>query len=269
MIINILVTLIVLAFSYYFCIKFYNKCENQFEKIFYILFVVMETFIIVLYYLDRYNVPTLLGWNQNVDTQNWLSILSEFGTSVMVEILGGVILFFVTIMQINRTLEDNRNRDKEEKRINNLPLLKYSFYDQLFVDTNKKVLETKIDNGVLDEIILGIKNIGMNTVRKCYINIGCDILKRDFCFELSQQSSLEKSEEKTIKFLMYLTPNEFDFTFKVYYQDLTFNWYMQKFKLEYQLLPISNGSFSHFSIKKVIIEDEIKLKAKPKLKIDD
>ena len=269
MIINVIVTLIVLAFSYYFCIKFYNKCESQFEKIFYILFVVIETFIIVLYYLDRYNVPTLLGWNKNVDTQNWLSILSGFGTSVMVEILGGVILFFVTIMQINRTLEDNRNRDKEERRINNLPLLKYSFYDQLSDDTNRKVLETRIEDGVLDEIILGIKNIGMNTVRKCYININGDVLKKGFCFELNQQSSLEKSEEKIIKFLFYLIPNKFDFTFKIYYQDLTFNWYMQKFKLEYQLLPISNGSFRYCSTKKIIIEDEIKLKTKPKLKIDD
>lgn len=269
MIINIVVTLIVLIFSYYFCIKFYNKCENQFEKIFYVLFVAMETFVVVLYYLDRYNVPTLLRWNQNVDTQNWLSILSGFGISVIVEILGGVILFFITIMQINRTLEDNRKRDKEERRINNLPLLKYSFYEQLSDDTNRKVLETKVNDGVLDEIILGIKNIGMNTVRKCYIDVSSNILKKKFCFELDQQSSLEKSEEKVIKLLLYLTPNKFNFTFKIYYQDLTFNWYMQNFKLEYELLPISNGSFRYYSTKKVIIEDEIKLSAKPKLKVDD
>ena len=269
MIIDIMVALIVLFFSCYFCIKFYTKCKSQLEKIFYILLVVMETFIMALYYLDRYNVPTLLGWNQNVDTQNWLSILSKFGTSVMAEVLSGVILFLVTIMQINRTLEDNRNPDKEERRINNLPLLKYSFYEQLSDDANRKVLETKIEDGVLDEIILGVKNIGMNTVRKCYINVSGNILKRGFCFELDQQSSLEKSEEKTIKFLMYLTPNKFDFTFKIYYQDLTFNWYVQKFKLEYQLLPISNGSFRYCSTKKIIIEDEIKLKVKPKLKIDD
>lgn len=187
----------------------------------------------------------------------------------MVEILGGVILFFVTIMQINKTLEDNRNRDKEERRINNLPLLKYSFYEQLSNESNQKVLETKIEDGVLDEIILGVKNIGMNTVRKCYIDVSGNILKRGFCFELDQQSSLEKNEEKIINFLLYLTPNKFDFTFKIYYQDLTFNWYVQKIKLEYQLLPIINDSFKYYSTKKIIIEDEIKLKVKPKLKIED
>jgi len=178
LIITFIITAVVLALSYYFCIKLYSKCENQFEKIFYVLFVIMETFIVVLYYLDRYNIPTLLGWNQNVDTQNWLSLLSEFGISVMVEILGGVILFFVTIMQINRTLEDNRDLEKEERRINNLPLLKYTFYEQFFDSTNQKVLDTNIDDGVLNEIILGIKNIGMNTVRKCYIHISSSVLKK-------------------------------------------------------------------------------------------
>lgn len=229
----------------------------------------METFIAVLYYLDRFNIPTFLGWNQNVDTQNWLSILSNFGTSVIVEILGGIILFFVTIMQINRTLEDSRKRDKEERRISNLPLLKYSFYVQLPDDTNRKVIETKVDDGILDEIILGIKNIGMNTVRKCYISISSNILKKNFCFELEQQSSLEKNEEKNIKFLLYLTPKKFNFIFKIYYQDLTFNWYMQKFKLEYELLPISNDSFRFCSTKKILIEDEIKLSNKPKLQLDN
>lgn len=266
---NIMATLIILSFSYYFCIKFYKKCESLFEKIIYVLLAVMETFIVVLYYLDRYNVPTLLGWNQNVDTQNWLSLLSGFGISVIVEVLGGIILFFVTIMQINRTLEDNRNRDKEERRINNLPLLKYSFYEQSSDDTNTKVLETKIKNGILDEIIMGIKNIGMNTVRKCYINISGDILKKNLGFELNQQSSLEKKEEKTIKFLLYLTPNKFNFTFKIYYQDLTFNWYMQKIKLEYELLPISNVDLKNYSVKKIIVQDEIKLNNKPKLKLEN
>lgn len=109
----------------------------------------------------------------------------------------------------------------------------------------------------------------MNTVRKCYIDVSSNILKKNFCFELDQQSSLEKSEEKVIKFLLYLTPNKFDFTFKIYYQDLTFNWYMQKLDLQYELLPISNGSFRYYSTKKLVLEDEKKLGTKPKLKVDN
>lgn len=268
MIISIVVTLIILVFSYFLCIKFYNKCENQFEKTFYILFVAMETFVAVLYYLDRYNVPTFLGWGQNVDTQSWLSILSGFGINVIVEILGGVILFFVTIMQVNKTLDDNKSRYIEEKRINNLPLLKYSFYDE---DNNiePKVLETNITDGSLNNLVLGIKNIGMNTVRKCYICINSKILKKTFCFELEQQSSLEKNEEKIVSFLLYLTPNQYDFTFKIYYQDLTFNWYMQKVELKYELLTILDNSFKYISNKKIKVFDEEILKMQPNLKVDN
>lgn len=268
MIINIIVTLIILGFSYYFCIKYYKKCESSFERIVYIVLVLMETFIVALYYLDRYNIPTILNWNQNVNTQNWLSILSNFGTSIISEILGGVILFFITIMQINRTLEDNRNRDNEERRISNLPLLKYSFLDNVPDNSNRTSIDSKIKDGIIDEIILNIKNIGMNTARKCYINVNSDVLIKEFCFQLNEQSSLEKGEDKTINFILYLKPDNYKFSFKIYYQDLTFNWYVQRLELEYELLPITNNGMHFLSTKKLIVHDEIKLQNKPKLKIE-
>ncbi len=268
MFLQIIVTVIILAFSCYFCIKYYHKCESFLEKVFFILFFVMEIFVILLYYLDRYNIPTLLNWDKNVDTQNWLSILATYGGSIIMESFSGIILFFITMMQLKRTTEDNEELNKEERRINNLPLLRYTFEAQAPDDLNTKCLDTIItSDGQRGEIILGIKNVGMNTTRKCYIQISSDILEEDYCYELDdKQGLLEKNEERFIQFLLNLKFQKYDFIFNIYYQDLSFNWYMQKIKLEYEFLSkIKDGHYC--SIKKPIIEDEIKLNEKPELVI--
>ena len=107
----------------------------------------------------------------------------------------------------------------------------------------------------------------MNTARKCYIQISSDILKEDYCCELdNKQGLLEKNEEKFIQFLLNLNFQKYNFIFKIYYQDLSFNWYMQQIKLEYEFL--SKIKDNHYlSVKKPIIEDEIKLNEKPELVI--
>lgn len=261
---NVIATLATLFFSYYYFWKYYRKCKNQFEKTIYILFVVSETFIVLLYYLDRYNVPTMLGWNENVDTQNWLSILSGFGTNILAEILGGVILFFVTIMQLNRTLDDNRQRDKEERRINNLPLLSYKITNYYCDADRYHTLPTIFDNEQNIQISLSVKNIGMNAVKDCYIEIISDAFKENYCFRLQEQGCIDKGDEKSINCLLNLNIGQHTFFMKVYYEDLINNWYLQEIKLLY---PVSetyinrcNQIWLNFKV-----YDEIKLNEKPQI----
>lgn len=69
---------------------------------------------IVIYYLDRYDVPTYLGWNINVDSQNWLSFLANYSAGIISAVISAVVLVIVTILQIKRTM---RTILKEIKKI--------------------------------------------------------------------------------------------------------------------------------------------------------
>lgn len=263
---QIITTIIILVSLLCFCNKYYHKCETLLEKVFLILFFIIAIFVALLYYLDKFNIPTLFNWDQNVDTQNWLSILATYGGNIVVATFSGAIVFFVTKTQMDETMKYNNERNKEERRISNLPLLKYSFDTQNSNKLSIKSINTIITTGgQTGEIILGIKNVGMNTTRKCYVQISSNRLKEDYCYELdNQQGLLEKNEEKFIKFLLKLNFQKYNFIFKIYYQDLSFNWYMQQINLEYEFLAeIKNGDYQ--SIKKSTIEDEIKLNEKSKL----
>ena len=161
MIIHIILSILILFFSYIWAYKLCKKLENIYEKTFYVFFVIVETFLIGLYYFDRYNIPTFLKWNENVNTQNWLSILSSSGISVLTEILGGLILVFVTIMQLKKTLDDNHKRDIEDRRINNMPFLSYKINNFYLNGEKYHHLITIYEDSITSQISLFLKNIGM------------------------------------------------------------------------------------------------------------
>lgn len=102
MTINILTRIIIfgiILLCYY--IK-YKKCKGNAEKILYITlsFAIMTPMII--YYLDRYNIPTYLGLNINVDSQSWLAFLYNYSAGIISAIISAVVLVNVTILQIKK-----------------------------------------------------------------------------------------------------------------------------------------------------------------------
>lgn len=169
MVIKIISLIIIFVITYFMFKKMYKKCEDNFEKILFWIYIVLSSFIMILYYSDKFNIPSVLNWNENVDTQNWLTVLSNFGTTILAEVAGGLILIFVTRMQIDENNNFNLKRDREERRINNLPLLTYTFIDLYTDGDNEYFLPSNFDSGERVEIVLKIKNIGMNAIRKCYI----------------------------------------------------------------------------------------------------
>ena len=107
MIINILITIIILGIIAYFCYINYKKCKNDLEKTLYILLFLVSMVPIAIYYLDRYNVPTYLGWNINVNSQNWLAFLANYSAGIISSVISAVVLVIVTILQIKKNNEDN------------------------------------------------------------------------------------------------------------------------------------------------------------------
>ena len=165
MVINILTTIIILGMIAVFCYINYRKCKDDLEKSLYILLFFVSMVPIVIYYLDRYDVPTYLGWNINVDSQNWLSFLANYSAGIISAgiisaVISAVVLVIVTILQIKKNNEDNIERDKENLRVQNMPILKYA------IDTDDKgkgeleeLIITNVDNGQAYSLNISIKNI--------------------------------------------------------------------------------------------------------------
>lgn len=116
---------------------------------------------------------------------------------------------------------------------------------------------------------LKIKNVGMNTLRKCSLKIKSDILSDIYCVELDEgQGSICKDEEKAIQFLLILERLiDYNFKIEVYYQDLLFNWYKQNLNFKFKLLNnFDEKKKNYLSEKFLKVEDEILLRKAPKIK---
>lgn len=267
MLIDFISLVIIFFVTCYIFKKFYKKCEDTFEKVIFWIYIVLTAFILTLYYFDKFNVPTFLKWGENVDTQNWLTILANFGTAILAEVLGGLFLIYVTMIQIKKNNDDNRNRDKEERRINNMPLLTYTFSSDNKGIINRYNLPSiyKYSNGA--EIVLIIKNIGLNAVRNCYIKISGKSLEKSYYCQLDTQNTLDKGEDKAIEFLIALPFEKHDFKITVYYEDLLHNWYSQVINLNCEVIfifyQVSNYINYRFSVEneKVIKKPRIKINA--------
>ena len=115
---------------------------------------------------------------------------------------------------------------------------------------------------------LNIKNIGLNTVRKSYIQIKSDVLEENYSFKIGNQNSLEKNESIVMQFLLKLMiDTKYKFEIKVLYQDLLFNWYQQNVTLKYKLFAINDGEKYLFDYQ-FIVQDENKISIDTKVNID-
>ena len=240
-------TIFILSFSIKMFIKACNESDNAFEKALYIVFSISFIFPIIIYDLDRFNIPTLLGYTANLDSSNWVEILTNYAASIVSVLLSSVILIIITKKQLDITYEQNIKINNENLRIQNLPLLKYYFTydvidDDLFNDNHKLILY-KNDGEINSSLnfTMEIENIGLNTVRKVYLEVRSDLLNEKEIFELCNQSSIEKTQKIKKNFIVTNVPKgNYKFEISVYYQDLLKNWYKQLVNANISLTNIYN-----------------------------
>lgn len=248
----------------------YKKCETGKEKIVFILYVITCITPVIIYYLDLWNIPSTLKLTNNINTQNWLSFLSNYTSSIVSTIIGVTASIYLALFQIRKNSEDTEKRDKENLRLQNIPLLKYDLKEENTKEIKLNELDTDIENGIIQQINLSFKNIGLNTIRKSYIKINSDILNKEYCFQLSNQSSIEINHETILQFVLKLFVNTtYKFELTIYYQDLLFNNYEQKVVMEYEVLSIHNGRDNYYYNYKFIPEDERNIKEIPKLNLEE
>lgn len=226
-----------------------NKEKEIFEKVLYIIFIVITDIFLVIYYLDRFNLPSLLKISDNIDTQNWLNIITNCISAIISAAIGGLIAFFVA----NKEVESNNRQNEENNRIQNIPLMLYEF-DNKNTDNYWIDLDTKIKDGAKGDIKFAIKNIGLGAARNVKINIESNIMNENI---EKNYYILEKDKTEFLSFVgKFIINDEYYFKFKVSYQDLLLNTYEQDIEFTYKLAQYTNGSERKYIIGDLIIKEE-------------
>lgn len=144
-----MLALILISFIIVFLIIYYiykKQAKNDLEKVLVIVLGAVTIAILVLWYLDKYNIPTALGMANNIDTQEWFDFIINFLITILAAFISALLVLATTIGQIER-VEEN---DQETHRINNMPFLEYKI---------------NIINNTLN---IKLKNIGNNTIKKYF-----------------------------------------------------------------------------------------------------
>lgn len=262
---------VILVVTIYFIYRAIKNAESLAEKIGDIVIAMILLTIVIIYYLDRFNIPTQLGWDINVDSQNWFDFIGNYTTGMISASISALVSVGVTIYQIKQNNEDNDKRDKENLRIQNMPLLKYDCVKRKNTTIGLTQLDTNIaeNDGVVQQINLSLKNIGLNTIRKYYIKIKSDILEHDYNFRIINENVIEKGKEIIIPFVLRIKTNQtYNFEIIVYYQDLLFNAYEQKVLLEYNLTSINDG-LNYIDIYNFDVHDETPMITFPEIELEN
>ena len=214
------------------------KSKTISEKAYLIILGLILFVLPIIYILDRYNVPTKMNWSQNIDSQNWLAFLGEFVTGVIGAIIAAVIAVWTTLYQMQKNNEDNDKRDKENNRLQNMPILKYEIDTINDGDIDlEDIIFANLDKCNPYNLNISIKNVGMNTIKSIMIDCSADVISNEKAYRILGRNSiviLEKNEEMRVRKVINLSTGEkYDFLITVYYEDVLSNWYKQDIHLRY------------------------------------
>ncbi len=239
-IILFLISFFAICIMLYLSYRAIKKSNSLAEKISEIVLAMVMAVILVIYYLDRYDIPTALNLGMNIDTQNWLSFIGNYITGVISAVIGALVAVWTTIYQIKKNNEENNRRDKENLRIQNMPILKYDINTERkgtgdlseLIVTNK---ENELGNAYNLNIIL--KNIGMNSIKNIIIDFKSPVINNSIYRLLGKNAvnPVEKGEVIELNKFFSLKPSDkyYEMYIVLYYQDVLSNWYKQEIQIHY------------------------------------
>lgn len=214
----------------------YKKCKTGVEKIVLILYGITYLTPILIYYLDLWNIPSLLNLTNNINTQNWLAFLSSYTSSIVSTILGVTVSIYLALFQIRKNDEDTEKRDKENLRLQNMPLLKYKL-DTYEVMISKPEIKTKYGDYNKYTLNVELKNIGLNVIKNIKVDFNSEINNNQIIRLKGKntQIALEKNEEIIIKREFKLKPSDVPYKMNliIFYEDVLNNWYKQNVEIDY------------------------------------
>lgn len=264
--IEIISFIIIIVVIFIFAKLNYKECEKEGDKIIFIFYVTIIYIPIILYYLDLWNIPSKLNLMKNIDSQNWLGFLFTYISTIFSSVIGVTASIYIAFVQIRKNSEDNEKRDKENLRVQNMPLLKYG------IDTERKcegdlseLIITSVKDGKPFELNFSFKNIGLNSVKNIIIDYESDVTNS--IYRLSGKNNIitiERGEEiESNHFLSLELNSTTNMKLIVYYEDVLNNWYRQVVYITYSAFSrFKNGGYIgsvnyYVENETVISEDEI------------
>lgn len=214
-----------------------KKIGDGLERVVFIFLSVIIAFPIIVFVMDYFNVSENLGLTNNLNIEEWTNFLSSYTSSVISSFIDAVILVSVTYMQIRANNRDSIDRDKENLRIQNMPILSYD------IDSKKpkeevqcKFIKTTIEDGNIYYLNIIVKNVGLSAVKDIKMDLKIDSLsetqriigKDTICI-------LDKDNEFVINTYFSLKNSQVSYNIEIvaYYEDLLSNWYEQKTNVKY------------------------------------
>ena len=223
-------------------IKRMDKEKDKAVKVLYGVCLIISDIFLIIYYTDRFNIPTFFKMNQNVDTQNWLNNISNFISNILSATIGGIIAFGIARHEIN----ENNKQNLENNRVQNMPMLKYNITTdvrgkEINQDNNIFTKYDNVNNSGCYDIFINIKNIGLNNVKRMIVDIQSEcFINKDRAIGRDTQVPIEKGENIEIyRLFSLLKGKEYKMILNVYYEDVLQNWYLQEVEIKYTANDIS------------------------------
>jgi hypothetical protein len=217
-------------------LKVINKEKDIVVKVLYGVCLIISDIFLVIYYTDRFNLPTFFKMNQNVDTQNWLNNISNLVSNILSATIGGIIAFGIARHEINA----NNKQNLENNRVQNMPMLKYNITTdvrgkEINRDNNIFTKYDNVNNSGSYDIFINIKNIGLNNVKRMIVDIQSEcFINKDRAIGKDTQVPIEKGENIEIyRFFSLLKGKDYKMILNVYYEDVLQNWYLQEVEIKY------------------------------------
>lgn len=212
--------------------KEYKKFDDT-EKTIAMITIIAFLFPIITLIMDLWNIPTKFGLLKNIDANNWHNFFGTYFSTLISTLLSTGFLILITFKQLNCTYQDNDKLGKEQLRLQNIPVLKFSC-NNTNVDNSKYIVyvdcneETKNNEMILT---LEIKNVGLGTAQNIQIQIIVGIENNEQ--KMGQENQIIEINEtikESIKFEMPInhSPISKELTILVFYDDLLANKYVQK-----------------------------------------
>ncbi len=187
--------------------------------VFIFMYIFLTTYLVYLF--DFYNFPSNMGLADGVDAGEYVG----HAFTLLAAGLSAVVLVVTTKIQIDNSQKQSYERMKEEKRINNMPLLSYIINDNYNSEQNAKICCEMQDKEYVnyDYYNLEITNIGLNAATKIIVDVDDKKCKTG---ELNQNSlARDKKIDISLVVPKYKTKKLINITVK--YQDLIGNNYEQ------------------------------------------
>jgi len=237
--------------------KEYKKSETIDEQaIFWVVVIIFGTPLLI-YYFDLYNWPSKIGWVNAQNSIRWFEFITAYLSAIISALIGAVVLIVMTNKQINL----QREKDNEDMRIQNLPLLTYEISEERLEEYHTVYLVNgNSESNRNYNLYFTIQNLGLNHARnvscavyengikifKSMLKLNQSIIKKDksVCLNLIFNYNYESNSNKNYK----------EIDIEVFYEDLLNNCYSQKIK---NYLEITNEAGSKYGGYRFYIIDSV------------